>query len=457
MAGTIVLTTDGGAATPLGVTIVDPGAVGVAGETLTPSLTLSAGITAGGVAVAGQSVSWRISTALSQGGVTAAGQTVTVANALATSITAGAVSVAGQTITPVLDEGDEIFAASASRTHVLAAIALAEPGDTVVVPAGTASWSGDVDITGITLIGEGKDSGTPTTITAGTVTLTKHATHITRMSGFRFTANGRHVQVDGDSVGTEMFFIDDNYFSNDGASAIYLGANGGVFYGNELINEDGTGSDVFQVAPTDDDWSEGTTLGTEDTTGKRNVYIEDNVFSGIRETAPDCDTGARTVIRHNVYNDSSIVLHSGSPNDSSPRGGHRHTEIYENTFNRVDGENQPVNKWVWVRGGSGVIRDNVWDEVSTQEFPGKNEIQLSVGCPGAWPIQYQVGQTSITAASPVKPLVILNNSSPQNISISEGPIATCGSPSTYVQSGRDYVFTQTWSYTKYTYPHPLRP
>ena len=43
----------------------------------------------------------------------------------------------------------------------------------------------------------------------------------------------------------------------------------------------------------------------------------------------------RLVIRHNTYVDSSIVFHSGAPNDTSMNGT-RQYEIYNNTFSRVN-------------------------------------------------------------------------------------------------------------------------
>ena len=78
-----------------------------------------------------------------------------------------------------------INAASCSQANVASAIASASPGDTVQVPAGTCSWSGGISFTGIQLIGAGS-STSGTVVTAGLVTMTKHATKYTRLGGFRF-------------------------------------------------------------------------------------------------------------------------------------------------------------------------------------------------------------------------------------------------------------------------------
>jgi hypothetical protein len=395
--------------------------------------------------------------------LTLTGQTVGVTHAGSFSVspTVATLTLTGQTVGVSNSGGgggDTINAASASRADVLTAIASASPGDTVVVPASAGvSWSGDISISGITLIGQGKDAGSPTVITAGTVDIAKHSTHETRLSGFRFTGTGLHATSSGTRT-QEMFFIDDCYFNIGSSSALVL-TNGGVFYGNDVFAATPTGADVFQTLGPDahDEWTYADTLGTNDTNGDINLYIEDNAFTNVTETAPDGDNGSRLVIRYNTYTDSSIVFHSTSPNDSGDYGGTRHFEIYNNTFVRDDPDT-PMNKWVWVRGASGVIRDNVWDEVSSSEYPGKPEIRFTVGCPTSYPIQYQVGQTTSTPTGPPdKPVAIVNNTGPLNISVEGGPIVTCGGATSYVQSGRDYVTTQTWSYTKYTYPHPARP
>jgi len=360
-------------------------------------------------------------------------------------------------------------AASCSTGDVQTAVSGASPGDTVKVPAGTCSWSGNIAISGITLMGAGKDASTGTTITSGGVTMTKHASQITRLSGFRFTAGGNHGSVVG-SASARAFVIDNNYFYSSGGGDVYfmnINVNGGVLHHNDFYMNpsSGGGPDVFAIHP-GEGWSQATTMGTADTQGpaggERNIYFEDNTFTNCLETCPDGDDGARLVIRHNKYYDSSIVFHSGKPNDTST-DGHRHFEIYENEFHRAIANNN-INKWIWVRGGSGVIANNYMDAASSSEFGGKNQIILSVGCPGspAWPVDHQIGQTVLPATSPAQPLLIFGNSGPGSsgssfliLNGSEGGGVSCGSPTTYVQSGRDYMTSNTWGWKPFTYPHPL--
>ncbi len=359
---------------------------------------------------------------------------------------------------------DETFdAASCSRADVEAALAMASPGDAVRVPAGTCSWSPGISFSGIQLLGAGS-SASGTVITDGLVSMTKHASRYTRLSGFRFTGTDEHIDAGG-SPTAKPYIIDHNYVRSDVADrAVHLTANGGVLHHNELTAETWTNADVFNTQ-TGEDWSEAPTFGADDATGERNIYFEDNTFTNIVETMPDGDVGSRLVIRHNAYVDSSIVFHGGYPNDSSPDGGTRQFEVYENTFHRVS-NSIPVNKWIWARGSSGVIANNTMDRADSPDgstYPNKVEILLTVGCPDPYPMQYQVGQSNETPEGPPShPLAIFGNDGAGTtdsnfIAIAGSDTAgpPCSTPAMYIQAGRDYVTSNTWGWTPYAYPHPL--
>lgn len=360
-------------------------------------------------------------------------------------------------------------AASCSTSDVQTAINKTVAGDTVTVPAGTCAWT-SLTISGIQLIGAGK-STSGTVITGGTVTMTKHATQITRLSGFRFTGSDVHASVGG-SPSSRAYVIDNNYlYSGGSGNIVTLTVNGGVLHHNDFYMDPSSagGPDVFSIQ-TGEDWSQATTFGNTDTQGpmggERNIYFEDNTFTNILETSPDGDQGTRLVIRHNQYTDSSIVFHSGGPINDSSTDGTRQFEIYNNTFSRVTC-NDNMNKWIWVRGGSGVIANNAMDNVNTSCFGGKNQIRLGVGCNGgSYPEEHQIGQTTApsTQDPPTQPMLIFGNtgaatSDPNFIAVNSndtgGGTFQCSSPSTYVQSGRDYMTSNTWSWTPFTYPHPL--
>lgn len=364
-------------------------------------------------------------------------------------------------------------AASASRANVLTAIAAADAGDCVVVPPGTASWSGGVTISGISLVGPGKDSASPTIITAGEVTVTKNSSAYTRLEGFRFTGTDAHLTVGG-NASAMLFAILGNYFNiAETDHGVSIEINGGVIADNDFIgplsllqNGGNSIASILSPAAATTLWAAAPTFGDDDTDGTANIYVEDNVITNLRD-GWDCDDGAKMVFRHNTFNDSSAITHGGgaggSGNDSSTAGC-RQLEVYSNTFNRVnDGINDgPINRWVWYRGASGVIANNVMDEAnSAPNWGSGQQVLLSVGCSGgAYPRQYQVGQsTGSTDATPDHPIAIFGNTGfgvPSNeIDTAANPNVSCSSPGTYIQSGRDYVTSNTW-WTAYEYPHPLR-
>lgn len=368
----------------------------------------------------------------------------------------------------------DIPAASASRADVLAAIALANPGDRVIVPSGTASWAGDVSITGITLMGPGADAGSPTVITAGTVNITKDPAEYTYLLGFRFESNSLHLNIEGEWT-DKAFVVGDCYFENDGSQLAEITANGGLFYECTFEDVDGnTTGGVIQIelggvgTAGEESWQSPITMGDLDTTGEANIYFEDCVFRGITEAAIDNDNGGRTVIRYCDVYDSCLAQHGGgngtSGQDTSTYGG-RHLEIYNNTFIR-ENDTISLNKWVWIRGSTGLFVDNTVDEASAPpNFPNKDNVRFSVGCPGnpGYPLAYQFGQSTQTPdATPNSPFLIYGNTGSAlidgliTISGTSGEGITCVAPNDYIQSGRDYETSNTWGWAPYIYPHPLR-
>jgi hypothetical protein len=364
-------------------------------------------------------------------------------------------------------EAATITAATCSVANVASAIALAGPGDTIQVPAGTCSWSGGISFTGVSLVGAGS-STSGTVITGGIVTMTKHASKYTRLTGFRFTGTDDHIRAGG-SATAKPYIIDNNYIrfdvSGGQARAIHLSANGGLLHHNQFTAMNWINADVFNIQ-TGENWSQAPTFGANDSTGERNIYFEDNTFTNIVETMPDADEGTRIVIRHNAFIDSSIVFHGGAPNDSSPNGGTRQFEVYSNTFDRVS-NSIPVNKWIWVRGSSGVIANNSMERADSPDgfsYSNKPEIRLTVGCPNPYPMQYQVGQSNQTPENPPsRPLAIFGNTGAGttdgnfiDVAGSDTAGPPCSQPDNYIQKGRDYVLSNTWGWTPYAYPHPLQ-
>jgi hypothetical protein len=364
-------------------------------------------------------------------------------------------------------------------------------GDTINVAAGTIA-SLTATVNGIQLRGAGTNLalGTePTTtsgtiIQAGTITVTKHATYNSRVSGFSYTGTSHFLDIGGTSS-NKPFIIDHNFIHSNGGEStnrmVDILVNGGVLFANSFTMDNcvACNQDVFAIQ-TSETWNDGDdTMGSADTTGERNIYFEGNWFNGILETAPDCDARSRVVFRYNNYKDSSIVCHSGyetTPgySDTTTGGGVRHYEVYGNYFIRVS-NSLAVNKWIWMRGATGIIGNNAMDRSSSPDgstYPNKPVIRLSTNCTGTgqtYPLEHQIGQINkVTDATPDKPLLIFgtvagagsNGPGDANfITVDESNSGglTCppGSATTYIQLNRDYKTTNAWSWTPYTCPHPL--
>ena len=374
-------------------------------------------------------------------------------------------------------DGDEINAASASLADVKAAKALTHPGDCIIVPADSSeSWAGGITISGISLIGPGKDAGSPLNITAGKVVLDKHRKFTTRLIGVRFTGANEHFDITGSDT-EAIAIIHDSYFYSNQTDIGEIVTNGCLISASHFDSDSVEGGDYFRQTLgasilANAAWGADPFYGDDDTKGDKNCYFEDNLIQNFRDGFLDVDNGARTVFRHNIMRDASFVVHGGgsgtSGQDTSTHGG-RNIQIYDNTLNRVS-NSMGMNQWLWLRGSTGVFLDNNLDEASSPDrssYPNKPALRLSVGCPRnpEYPLRYQVGQDTDRAdATPDHPFIISGNTGAGAASdlfiviVGEsGEGITCSSPNDYIRSGRDYVTSNTWGFSKYTYPHPLRP
>lgn len=231
-------------------------------------------------------------------------------------------------------------------------------------------------------------------------------------------------------------------------------------------------------------WETAPTMGTQDTTGESNFYVEDCDFHAYG-VATDFDSNSRQVMRHCTFNNAGLGSHGA---DSSP-WGMRHTEIYDSEFiynGYGDGQTFPMNWWFYLRGGCLIMTDNVMPEMDSQDYGNKAEINMTIQnlqrsagpnpCWGAgiagvqYPCPRQVGRgyidgtagfDSITFVGELEPCYFWNNTGGYSIGISDYGGAECSSPDSgagYILAGRDYYNDGTAKpgYAKYTYPHPLR-
>lgn len=364
-----------------------------------------------------------------------------------------------------------VNAESCSQTHVSSAISSATAGDTVQVPAGSCSWSGLSISKAIHLKGAGVGQ-TKITLT-GNNTITKQAAGTIRVSGFSFSKSGGGNGSKGWTIGgswqnTEPVVIQDNAFTISNSGLFSLNVAGGVIIaGNSFTGEQ---DDSF-IQPKDsqdsgNSWGTADTMGSKDTTGKRNHYIENNTFYGGANQGIDCDDSTRCVYRYNTLTYSSFNSHGLATSSQ----GVRHFEVYNNTWKHDGGTSQIANQnWaVWIRGGTGVIFNNQIANLAGSYWGNKAELHFSIrgaedarpqgSCENVkYPVPRQLGQNYDGTKYFTDPIYIWGNTG--TVAIQDG--WRWGNPcghnwETYFKWGRDAVNGSSKpGYTPYTYPHPL--
>lgn len=363
-------------------------------------------------------------------------------------------------------------AASCSQSAVSSAIAAANNGDVVQVPAGSCSWSGLSISKAIHLQGAGVGQ-TRITLT-GNNTVTKQPAGITRVSGFTFTKSGggnasKGWTIRGSWQGAEPVVFQDNAYSISDSGLFRIEVAGGVIIANSTFT--GAWDDSFlQLSDTADSggsWSTADTIGARDTQGRLNIYVETNEFVGGTTQGLDADNASRLVYRYNIADRSSVNSHGM---DTSPVGV-RHFEIYNNRFEHPGGScSTPTCNQSWLvlmRGATGVITDNEFVDIAGSYWGDKREIHFWIrgaedvrpqgSCSNVrYPVPRQVGQNHNGTSYFTDPIRIWNNTGPQVIDAGWNFGNPCGlNFSDFWQQGRDYALSARPGYVKYTYPHPL--
>lgn len=296
------------------------------------------------------------------------------------------------------------------------------------------------------------------------------------VSGIRFKVGtatfGEHVNIHG-RAGGKPVLIHDCWFTHDGqiGRAILVYVNRGIIY--RCSFDGGLEAGVPQLVHTgitlkmdegNPSWTTPDTMGARDATGLNNFYVEDCYFAGAQ--AFDLDDNSRTVIRHCVFNNSNVGTHGAE----TSHHGLRHFELYENEFLFDDLGEETLNlgRWIWIRGGTGVIADNVMPDIKSRMWGDCTEIVMIVmslrrkclyaGHP--YPVPRQVGQGHDGHGYIRDPLYIWNNSGNPRIGTNDYEPDEVGlglRSADYIREGRDYIVgTAKPGYAKYVYPHPLR-
>jgi hypothetical protein len=234
-----------------------------------------------------------------------------------------------------------IDARSPSRADVGAAVALAKDGDTVNVPAGSATWTTTLNITyNIVFQGAGAASTIITNgITGGSsrpplisISLARNLPF--RMTGFTFkggvataeTSNGE-IRISGNS---HSFRIDHCTF--DRLFGTHLTTNGFLWGVIDHCQFNTASTHPITVGHAtwngktygNGSWADDAYWGSE-----KFVFIEDNIFENATDkSAIDAFEGARFVVRHNQFHNSGVTAHG---TEGQGRGT-KQIEEYNNSY-----------------------------------------------------------------------------------------------------------------------------
>jgi len=374
------------------------------------------------------------------------------------------------------DAGNKTIYTDGSSADVQAGINAASDGWVVVLPDGAHSWSSGVSIAGkgIHLKGSSASSVSISGSASPKIDVTKDSSHPVEISGIKFSGGSLKIRVVGSWAARPVIIHDCAFFENLSASTLFL-VNGGLIYNCSFTGSGGYNDQAVKIKSQADDggqWYSPDTLGTRDTSGERNVYVENCTFTNLLLQCFDFDGFARIVVRNSTFNDSAITSHGA---DTSPTGL-RHFEVYDNrfifhNFGDCDGSKTPnMDYFIYIRGGTGCIYSNVMDNMSSCAWGNKNEIKLTVynitrnggqvPCQTTYPAYQQIGQGHNGSSYFTDPLYIWGNSSVADVGVVQYSPDECGNGqkiADYLKAGRDFITgTARPNYTAYNYPHPLR-
>jgi hypothetical protein len=278
-------------------------------------------------------------------------------------------------ISLITASADTHTAANCSQAAVQAAISAAGAGDTVAIPAGTATWTSPISWNApanVTLQGAGSQSvtgGGDVTVLidniargssdSGLLEITTSGTGGFRITGITFQGSGSSgavtwhgsVRIYGTS---QQFRMDHVHFKYINAIAMDIaGWLYGVMDHNLFDMVAGTTNNGVRIehgewggkSYGDGSWADDTTFGSN-----RFIFLEDSVFNN--GFANDCDNGGRFVVRHNTFNDSPIQGHEMIQRMQ----GCRAFETYDNNF--IGQASNPQANACFFRTGTGLFWNN---------------------------------------------------------------------------------------------------
>ncbi|MBE7464212.1 MAG: PKD domain-containing protein [Planctomycetes bacterium] len=364
-------------------------------------------------------------------------------------------------------------AASCSLADVQAKVAAASDGDTILIPNGSATWTGGIATTKQIRIRAQQYTPTAGGQTARGVVLTNNSpqplfsftsgnSHHCGLAGIKFVEGSQKtnfIRIEGSGskpplINDCWFDLDERFGNNPDVSALACMALGGVIWncrfdtpGVDFQGFPGSqGGSIVIYSPRA--WNTASTMGALDTQGNINLYFEDCSFFN-SSGCPDADDRARVVFRHCQFDGTGGLTHGFT----STWGG-RHFEYYDCTFSQTTPERN-LSRYFWCRAGTGIFTDCVVNNnVSPSAFGNSTLINIGDNTnPTGYPQPRQPGWGHDGTQSVIDPIYLWNNSGARaytwsvwdhwanNVKLNR---------EIYVNSGPKP------GYSKYVYPHPFR-
>jgi hypothetical protein len=257
---------------------------------------------------------------------------------------------------------------SGSFAAVSAAVALASPGDTIVLPRGTNIWTATLQLSGITLQGSGAtntvivDESPAVGNGSALIQISTTPNALSRITQLQITAGVTNKYPFQNYTGDILVYgfsprlrIDHCTFTWLTGKPIHVGSqvNGVIDHCQFLMKEMANAVELFGDGYGDTSWSTPYQAGSSNA-----LYLEDNyIFSAVNFCAVDISNGGRAVFRHNTLVGAYFNTH-GAETSQRYRSA-RYVEVYQNNFSWGGG--QQYNNFYTMcdlRGGSAVIFSN---------------------------------------------------------------------------------------------------
>lgn len=374
-----------------------------------------------------------------------------------------------------------------TQAEIQAKVNNASDGSTIEIPNGNYTWTGELIINKfIHLKGQSREGVRilNNNTSSNLIDVTESKAGSIELSNLEIDSPQSNIYVFSlrtlPSQGAKPILLHDCVFKTGYRYAVNWATNGGVIWDCFFDGTKSNGlSGISFVAPSlPGDWTKPSTLGVLDKDGRANTYVEDCVFDKTTIGCMNFDDNSRVVIRYCTFDNSQI----GSHGQETSVAGARQWELYNNQFICNPENAYNINTYFQVRGGTGVITDNDFQNIPW----GKTKIQLcvfnirrrgQVPCQTQYPAARQVGQGWIGEGGHsypsvpqngsgymTDPIAIWNNTGAgaresNFVELADYQPDECGNGmriADFVKLDRDYMMRAKAGYQKYPYPHPLR-